>query len=183
MFHISSSYGLVQSFKRVLIFGCFGLGLSPILHRLTDTISTDTIYTTSALMLLVHLVTHDYSQGSASALSLNAGLFAAVCLASRLSNSFDGFVLLSFSVQVFALLPMARGQLQSSTRNSVVVTAVLGSLVMAVCNAVISSSVCYAASATLLTIVVICPVLFLHWQSYKDTIHGPWDEAVPSYES
>ena len=24
---------------------------------------------------------------------------------------------------------------------------------------------------------VICPLLFFHLQSYKQTIHGPWDEA------
>ena len=60
------------------------------------------------MMLLVHLVVHDYDEGRDSALSLNAGLFAAVCLASRLPTAFDGFALLSTSVEAFALLPAVR---------------------------------------------------------------------------
>jgi hypothetical protein len=42
--------------KHVLIFVSFGLGLAPVLYKLTDTISTDTIYTTTSVMLFVHLV-------------------------------------------------------------------------------------------------------------------------------
>jgi hypothetical protein len=38
----------------------------------------------------------------------------------------------------------------------------------------------YAAVA-LLVIGLLCPALFIHWQNYKDTIHGPWDEAVPKF--
>ena len=59
--------------------------------RLTETIATDTIYTTSGAMLFLHLVVHNYEgdedggggDNGISALSLNAGLFASVCLASR----------------------------------------------------------------------------------------------------
>ena len=38
----------------------------------------------------------------------------------------------------------------------------------------------YAAVA-LIIIVLLCPALFIHWQNYKETIHGPWDEAVPKF--
>ena len=63
---------------------------------MTETIATDTIYTTSGAMLFLHLVVHNYEgdegegvgsggggDNGISALSLNAGLFASVCLASR----------------------------------------------------------------------------------------------------
>ena len=79
--------------------------------QLTDTISTDTIYTMTFLVLLIHLLFHDYGLRSSFVshpLSLNAGLFAAVCLASRLPTSFDAFVLLSASVQTFVLYPIFR---------------------------------------------------------------------------
>ena len=81
------------------------------MFQLTDTISTDTIYTMTTLVLLIHLIFHDYGLRSSFVshpLSLNAGLFAAVCLASRLPTSFDAFVLLSASVLTFVLFPIFR---------------------------------------------------------------------------
>ena len=38
-----------------------------------------------------------------------------------------------------------------------------------------------SAAVTLIAIVLLCPALFIHWQNYKETIHGPWDEAVPKF--
>ena len=40
-----------------------------------------------------------------SSVSLNAAIFAAVCLASRLPSAFHGFVLVSLAVLIFALFP------------------------------------------------------------------------------
>jgi len=179
----SGPWPLRSCFKRVLIFVAFGLGLSPLLHRLTDTISTDTIYTTSACMLLVHLAFHDYGLqgGGLNALSLNAGLFAAVCLASRLPGSLDGFVLLSFAVEVFALLPMARMKVRG-TVSSLVSTLVMSGATVTACKCVLSVATAWIAGATVLALTVLCPTLFVHWQTYKDTIHGPWDEAVPKID-
>ena len=98
-------------FKQATIFVTFGLALSPVLYKLTDTISTDTIHTMTSLVLLIHLLFHDYGLRSSFVshpLSLNAGLFAAVCLASRLPTSFDAFVLLFASVETFVLFPIFR---------------------------------------------------------------------------
>lgn len=176
--------GFRQSLKRVLIFISFGLGLSPLLHRLTETISTDTVYTTSGGMLLVHLVVHDYdSQGGDSALSLNAGLFAAVCLASRLPTAFDGFALLSISVEAFALLPAVRKKLLAlSTGANLCLTLLLSLATIVACQVVVTPSAGIGAALAIFTVAILCPLLFLHWQSYKDTIHGPWDEAVPKFK-
>lgn len=46
--------------RYVVIFLAMGLGLAPVLYKLTDTISTDTIHTTSSVMLFLHLLFHDY---------------------------------------------------------------------------------------------------------------------------
>lgn len=171
-------------FKKATIFLTFGLALSPVLYKLTDTISTDTIYTMTFLVLLIHLVFHDYGLRSSFVshpLSLNAGLFAAVCLASRLPTSFDAFVLLFASVQTFVLFPIFR-------RNQIV--GLIPNILSAMCMCLLTITVSvflsscaiglYAAVA-LLVIGLLCPALFIHWQNYKDTIHGPWDEAVPKF--
>ena len=49
-----------------------------------------------------------------SAISLNASVFASVCLASRLSSALDAFVMVALAVQLFAFFPEFRGQLRVS---------------------------------------------------------------------
>ena len=53
--------------------------------------------------------------------SLNAAVFAAVCLASRLSSSLHAFVTVVSSVVLFVLLPQFRRYLQVSIRTNVCV--------------------------------------------------------------
>ena len=180
--YIQFGIGLVKSLRRVLIYVFFGLGLSPMLYRLTSTIYTDTIHTTSGVMSVLHLITHNYglTHEDISAFSLNAGLFSAVCLASRLPNSFDGFVLLSFSVEVLALLPIVRQRI-SDFKTKLIVTSVLSICGIIACTVVFSTSVALIFLLTLFALVFLCPTMFVSWQTYKNTIHGPWDEAVPRF--
>ena len=49
-----------------------------------------------------------------SAISLNASVFASVCLASRLSSSLDAFVMVALAVQLFVFFPELRTSLQVS---------------------------------------------------------------------
>lgn len=168
--------------RYVVIFLAMGLGLAPVLYKLTDTISTDTIHTTSSVMLFLHLLFHDYRHSLGPAtyytnpLSLNAALFAAVCLASRLNSSLDAFALITVSVSAFALFPVLRAKLDGAL--SVGAAAACSVAVLATCANV---SVGFAASAasSLFFVTVASPWLFVRWQRHKDTIHGPWDEAIP----
>lgn len=173
---------VARDLQHVAIFVSFGLGLSPVLYKLTDTISTDTVHTTSGLMLFVHLVFHDYGLDRAAVvsnpLSLNAALFAAVCLASRLGSSFDAFVLLALSVEGFVLFPLFRRRLQGTLL--VLVTTVTSVFLVAMTAHLVAFSVALLAATAFVIVTWMCPLLFVHWQTYKDTIHGPWDEAVPN---
>lgn len=90
------------------IFLSFTFGFSPVLKTLTESVSTDTVYAMSSLMLLAHLVSFRYAQPSPpSSLSLNAALFGSVCLASRLPGALHTFAMLSCALLVFALWPWA----------------------------------------------------------------------------
>ena len=179
---ITSLATMFKDLQHVAIFLSFGLGLSPVLYKLTDTISTDTIHTTSGLMLFVHLIFHNYGlEGAAvvsNPLSLNAALFASVSLASRLSSSFDAFVLLALSVEAFVLFPIFRLKLTGRLLLGVTAITSLAVVVLTAKYYAVSASLCTAFAFILVTI--ICPSLFIHWQSHKYTIHGPWDEAVPN---
>ncbi|XP_009643656.1 phosphatidylinositol N-acetylglucosaminyltransferase subunit C [Egretta garzetta] len=104
--------------KSTLVFAAFTYGFSPVLKTLTESISTDTIYAMSSLMLLGHLIFFDYGANAAivsSTLSLNMAIFASVCLASRLPRSLHAFVMVTFAMQIFALWPMLQKKLKART--------------------------------------------------------------------
>jgi len=62
----SDSFILVQeNFKTLSIFLSFGSLVSPVVFTLTKTISTDTIYAMSTLMMLTHLIFYDYGAETA----------------------------------------------------------------------------------------------------------------------
>ncbi|XP_030766144.1 phosphatidylinositol N-acetylglucosaminyltransferase subunit C [Sitophilus oryzae] len=161
--------------RTILTFVVFGQLFSPVLHTLTDTISTDTIYTTTFFMMLVHLIFFDYGVSAAlvsNSLSLSAAMFASICLASRLSSANEAFVFLTISTQAFVLFPILRKQIG----NSVILTVIL---VLAelyfLLEISLSISVLYFLA---LIFIETCPVLFVVCHKYRDNIHGPWDEAV-----
>ncbi|KAL0279972.1 UNVERIFIED_CONTAM: hypothetical protein PYX00_001409 [Menopon gallinae] len=158
---------LARSMRMVVIFLVFCYILSPLLKTLTDTISTDTIYATASFMMFVHIIFCDYKCSTAvvsSSLSLNAAIFSAVCLASRLQTPFHAFVFLTLSAQFFVLYPYF------SHAAMILLTYLL------VCS--VSMFMSFLYSMVVLFINLICPVLFTHWQIYKNNIYGPWDEAV-----
>ncbi|XP_015749922.1 PREDICTED: phosphatidylinositol N-acetylglucosaminyltransferase subunit C-like isoform X2 [Acropora digitifera] len=86
-----------------------------ILKTLTDSISTDTIYAMTTFMLAMNLLLYDYGTRAAivsRSASLNASIFASVCLASRLPSSWHVFATVAFAMQLFALFPSLRRQLK-----------------------------------------------------------------------
>lgn len=165
--------------KTVLVYVTIGYLLSPILHTLTDTVSTDTIYAWAVIMMVIHMIFFDYNVPAAlvsNSLSINAAIFASVCLVSRLSTPFDAFVLLTISVILFVLSPQLFKSILHTKLFNVIYIFTL--FLTVVCL--------YSVSNTLLSYFVLivfvlsgyCPFFFVYWQKYKDNKYGPWDEAV-----
>lgn len=168
--------------KTVVCVFVFGFVLSPMLHTLTKSISTDTIYTITCIVFFVHVMCYDYGMPAAlvsRAISLNAAIFGTICLASRLATSLDAFVLLIVAVTLFAIYPNFVRSLETSSKKYLRLAPVI----------LFTSAACYG----LLTIspilfcingmvVIFCgfiyPFIFCYAQKYKNNIHGPWDEAV-----
>lgn len=160
------------------IFLAFTFGFSPVLKTLTESVSTDTVYAMSAMMLLAHLVSFPYAQPSPpGSLSLNAALFASVCLASRLPGALHTFAMLTCALLVFALWPCLLHRLKEHAPWSFPWIAGLVSLsgVMGLGSLWPTGALllCFA----LLTLTLACPLLLVRLQRHKDNIHGPWDEA------
>ncbi|XP_017786268.1 PREDICTED: phosphatidylinositol N-acetylglucosaminyltransferase subunit C [Nicrophorus vespilloides] len=167
---------LGNDIRTLLIFLVFGQLFSPVLHTLTDTISTNTIYMMTFFMMLVHLIFFDYGVPAAivsNSLSLSAAVFASICLASRLASAYHAFVLITIAIEIFVLFPLLRKKFgRSIVMCSILILVTIGLL------QVISPlmNVCFVMSVIFINF--ICPFLFVKNQSFKDNIYGPWDEAV-----
>lgn len=167
---------LGHDLRTILIFLVFGQLFSPVLHTLTDTISTDTIYTTTFLMMLIHLVFFDYGVPAAvvsNSLSLSAAVFASICLSSRLSSAYQAFILITISIKFFVLFPLLRSKIKELN----IITVFLVIIIIYVLST-ISTLMTVLFALTILFVNVVCPIMFTKSQRYKDNIYGPWDEAV-----
>ncbi len=181
------AYGVLDGFRHISgvlksasLFLAVGYACTPILKTLTDTISTDTIYAMSALLMMLHIAFHRYGiDGSfvAPYLSLNAAVCGAICLASRLQETQKAFILLTLAVEAFALFP----ELYEG----------LGYSLIAFCLSFISAVFCLSSVSIYWSIVflfviligavnVVFPLFFVWAQKYKDNLHGPWDEVIPN---
>ncbi|CAH1786540.1 unnamed protein product [Owenia fusiformis] len=186
---ISHNNGIAQGnsrtwwddFKTCVIFIGFGFGLSPVLMTLTDTISTDTIYAMTAFMLIANVIFHDYSATApvvSGALSLNAAIFASVCLASRLHTTWHAFATVSFAVEIFALWPEFRRKLKKNVQYSQVTMTITLGVATSVSIATVSLTGAVIFSLLHIFVTFICPAWLISLQPYKNNIYGPWDEAV-----
>ena len=164
------------------MFLVFGYGLSPLLATLTDSVSTDTVYALAAAAMALHLATHEYGTRAAcvsAAVSLNAGLFGALCLASRLPSTLHVFAFLTLAAQLLALLPPLRAHVRRRCGRS----ALLAASVLQAAAALLLLARLSGVAAALLTVgyLLVCPLLpllYVRVQRYKDNIYGPWDEAI-----
>ncbi|XP_012943781.1 phosphatidylinositol N-acetylglucosaminyltransferase subunit C [Aplysia californica] len=172
---------LVKHLKTCVLFQGFSAFLSPVLASLTETISTDTIYAMTALMFAGYLLFYNYHTLDGDvpgAVSLNAAVFASVCLASRLHTAWHAFTTVTISFEMFALWPILQNTLKEfHYRGHVIVTLVI-SLVCTLCllPKTVVGAVLYLTAAIFVTFV--CPAWLFHIQPLKNNIYGPWDEAV-----
>ncbi|KAL4219595.1 hypothetical protein ACF0H5_022168 [Mactra antiquata] len=171
----------LDDMKTVCIFAGFSYCLSPVLVSLTETIATDTIYAMTTVMLIANLCFHDYGADAemvSGVLSLNSGLFASVCLASRLHTTQHSFVAVTFAVQIFALWPALRRNIRQAIPSSHVTMTVTFALMTVVSLTFISMTAAILLIIIIVFITFVCPYWLITLQPYKNNIHGPWDEAV-----
>ncbi|XP_071111691.1 phosphatidylinositol N-acetylglucosaminyltransferase subunit C-like [Haliotis cracherodii] len=172
---------MMDDLKTAVLFSGFSFGLSPILVSLTETVSTDTIYAMTTIMLLANVLFHDYGASAAivcGTLSLSAATFASVCLASRLNTTWHAFTTIVFSFELFALWPVLRRKLKTHAPSSQLPLTVLlgGGALMLLLSVTTAGAVLFAVFHLFITF--ICPYWLTRLQLYKNNIYGPWDEAV-----
>lgn len=164
---------------------CFYVALiscaSPVVKSLTGSVATDTINACTTALLLLRIVHQDYGALVAivnPTVSHNLGVFASVCLASRLGSDRDVFALMTLAVALFALFPGFRKYCRTKLGTTldlfftiVVVTVTAASLWLYAVH--LMPLLAFA----LVTCNGIIPALFVALQRHKQNIYGPWDEA------
>ena len=119
------------------------------------------------------------SQEVSAVVSFNAGIFATVCLASRLSSLAQGFSLIVFSVIVFGVWPTLRRSI--SVYFEPYVDLFTTFVLFFVTNYMLwyhSVTIATLSSLFFMFITFVCPALLIHLQPIKNNVYGPWDEAV-----
>lgn len=172
---------ILDDLRTSCIFLTFSYGMSPILKTLTDSISTDTIYAMTVFMLLGNLIFYDYGTTKVVAsqhLSLNASIFASVCLASRLPSTLHAFATVILAMQLFALWPTLRKRLKKELpwTQSIMTWFSACAAFIALLSVRLVPALGFGLAHLFIT--YICPLWLIRLQPYKNTIHGPWDEAV-----
>ncbi|XP_076327628.1 phosphatidylinositol glycan anchor biosynthesis class C [Tachypleus tridentatus] len=170
-----------EDMKSVFIFMSFGLGFSSIMKTLTETISTDTVYAMSTFMFLVHLMFHDYGAHAfivSETISVNAAVFATVCLGSRLPSEIYTFALLLIGAEIFVLSPVLRRYIQENYPFGQVVVTVLLTCTTMLLMASFEISYLLCTTIVLICVTFLFPLYFVYCQAHKRHISGPWDEAV-----
>ena len=170
----------VREIKALIIFCTASFVLSPVLMSLTETISTDTIYAMTVVMLLIHLITHNYQPSSSDAvISFNAGIFATVCLASRLAQLAQGYAFIVVSVLIFGFLPNLRRYLRTYSKPYVDVTLTFSFFILAFTMVWMQNvTIAIMLGFVFLFIMFLCPYLLINLLPLKNNVYGPWDEAV-----
>lgn len=166
---------VIEDSKTVGVVLLFGYIFSPLLHTLTDSISTDTIFSSTFIILFFHLLLHDYGIDAflvSRTVSLNCGIFASICLASRLSTTNHAFILLVISSEVFVLKPLLFEKVWRPWMLIPIVALTLYFLYN------ISKLILIVYLIILFFVNVLCPFIFQRLNAKKCTISGPWDEAL-----
>ncbi|KAL5257957.1 hypothetical protein ACHWQZ_G012791 [Mnemiopsis leidyi] len=170
----------VHEIRTVILFGGFLFGLSPIIQTLTRSISDDTIYAMVSICLFTNFFLHDYSISNgdymSKCVSLNAAIFAAVCLASRLDDLNNVLGTIIIAILTYGIIPPARKKMAGSKFMPLVTIFffTMSLWISYISVPIVIIPLCISAVACL----VVVPAFFVHLQKQKDNIYGPWDEAV-----
>ncbi|XP_068247215.1 phosphatidylinositol N-acetylglucosaminyltransferase subunit C-like [Palaemon carinicauda] len=155
---------------------------TPMVKSLTGSVATDTINACTTALLLLRIVHQDYGVSVAivnPTVSHNLGVFASVCLASRLGKDQDVFALITVAVMLFALFPVFRRYCRvilGKPIDLLLTTSVI--TITAVGLYCYASHLLYLFVGALVTCNVIIPSLYVYLQHHKQNIYGPWDEAL-----
>ncbi|KAK4754539.1 hypothetical protein SAY87_002643 [Trapa incisa] len=184
-----SLYLLFHYFLNIAFFIMGLYILAPIYKTLTRSISSDSIYSVTVSLLIIHLFLHDYSRSAVrapgtwknpsltSCISLNASVVASVFVASRLPSWVNVFAIMLFSLLVFLFAPLVTYCIRKYSFRLHILFSV-GLMILSLGLVYVLHKLLFVVFLVLLIFVtIVCPYWLIMIQEYKFEINGPWDEA------
>jgi phosphatidylinositol glycan class C protein len=159
---------------------------APILQTLTSSFSDDTIYALVLVLSSLHLIFYDYNFIFSTeevifsgALSLNAAMFTAVLLASRMKEDVGMVVsLLLLAVICFALYPSFSRTIRHRSLSLYVMLTVIMWIVATLLLMKLDTTLFVVYQLVMFFIGFIFPLWLTKMQVYKKSLCGPWEEAT-----
>uniref|UniRef100_A0AAV1TN60 Phosphatidylinositol N-acetylglucosaminyltransferase n=1 Tax=Peronospora matthiolae TaxID=2874970 RepID=A0AAV1TN60_9STRA len=181
--HLVLPLRTVDTLRSCLLF-CATLSLvSPVLRTLTKSYANDTIWALATSLGLLHLVTHDYNYVNSGigrfsgTISLNAAIFTAVLLGSRLQSNEHVFAFVLLAIEIFAMFPIFQREIKRQSERLHVMTAVVLFALSSALTWQLSELLSVLSGAFVCFLAFGCPLWFMHVQESKNEILGPWDIA------
>lgn len=162
--------------------------VAPTLQNLTSTYSDDTIYALTIFFSTIHVTFHDYAfvnndrENISSILSLNAAMFTAVVLASRLATVELVTLFMLLAVISFYLFPnTARLIKKYSLKTHVIFTLFMYTLATNILLQV-DIILVYIYQIIVVFVCILCPFFFIYFSKhFKKSYKGSWDiPDIPS---
>ncbi|KAH3678284.1 hypothetical protein WICMUC_001608 [Wickerhamomyces mucosus] len=165
------------------------LTLSPVLKSLSESTSSDSIWTLSIWLCLINLILTNYQFDISKSQLLNNfnPIFATnilianvIVLASRLTTTTQVFCFILFAFEIHGLFPFFDFWLRLNFIN--VHWILLWSLLLITTISIYKMGGILFLAIWLtvhFSIVILSPIYFLTLQKYKDELQGPWDPAKP----
>lgn len=186
--HWALDHGVVadlsSTFRFSIVYGGYLRVIAPILKSLTSSYSEDTIHACSLFFAAVHLLFQDYAflNGGclkfSGTLSLNAAMFTAVLLASRLDSIQKVSCFMLLAVILFCLLPHTiRLTKKKALWVHLLMTCAIWGMVTGLLFQ-LDRTLLYAYEVAVFFFSVVCPFwMQFIGAKYKKSLRGPWDIA------
>jgi phosphatidylinositol glycan class C protein len=169
--------------KTALLFGIYLRLAAPVLRTLTLSISGDTVHALGITFATIHLAFHDYafinskSDVFSGTISMNAAMFTAIILASRLDNIELVVAFLLLAVICFSLYPRIARLIKNRSLHLYILWTLVQWLVASVSLYFFDSALFTAYEVGMVCLWFVGPYMYFHMQAYKKSMRGPWDIA------
>lgn len=177
------NFQLVNSFHTSVLFGVFLRIAAPVLRSLTLSISGDTVHALGITFATIHLVFHDYayinskSDVFSGTISVNAAMFTAIILASRLDNIELVVAFLLLAVLSFSLYPSIARVIKHKSLSLYILLTLIQWAAASIALFFLDSALFVAYEVGMVCLWLAGPYMYFKMQVYKRAMRGPWDIA------
>lgn len=169
-------------FSVILFLVCLRM-VAPVLKELTLSFSSDTIHALAISLSAIHLAFHDYSfvngerEEYSGTLSLNAAIFTAIILASRLSSIELVLAFILLAIICFSFFPRTARLVKSKSLALHLILTTTIWFITSVSLYLLDKTLFSVFEILIVLLWFVGPLCYLHMLVFKRAMKGPWDIA------